>query len=64
MRGFIYESTSTAELLKGDLSRHSAMMAHHLRVTFPAAYTLRITAQVSPPVPLEFPCLLTALGGK
>jgi hypothetical protein len=28
------EQTSTAELLKGDHSRHSPMMAQYLRVTF------------------------------
>jgi hypothetical protein len=31
------EPTSIAELLAGDLSRHSPMMAKYLRVTFQAA---------------------------
>lgn len=30
------EPTSTAELLKSDLSRHSPMMAQYLGMTFPA----------------------------
>jgi hypothetical protein len=33
MLGSMTKLTSTAELLKGDLSRHSPMMAQYLRVT-------------------------------
>ncbi len=33
MLGSMNETTSTAELLKGDLSRHSPMMAQHMGVT-------------------------------
>ena len=37
MLGSMNEPTSTAELLKGDLARHSPMMAQYQRVTFQAA---------------------------
>ena len=37
MLGSMTEPTSTADLLKGDLSRHSLMKAQYLRVTFQAA---------------------------
>ena len=58
------EPTSTAELLKGEFSRHSPMMAQYLRVPFQAAWVLGIMTQVVPSVPLESPCCLTALDGK
>ena len=62
--GSMNEPTSTADLLKGDLSRHSSMMAQYPRVTFQAAWRLGIMTQVVPSVPLESPCCLTALDGK
>ena len=35
--GCMNEPTSTADLLKGELSHHSAMMAQYQKVTFQAA---------------------------
>ena len=64
MLGSMTEPTSTAELLKGDLSAHTPMMAQYLRVTFQAASNLEIRALASPPVPLESPCRPAALDGK
>jgi len=64
MLGSMTEPTSTAELLKGDLSRHSPMMAQYQRVTYRGALNLGNMAQVSPRVPLESPCGQTALDGK
>ena len=37
IRDSMNEPTSTANLLKGDLSRHSPVMAQYQRVTFQAA---------------------------
>lgn len=37
MFAYMTEPTSTAELLTGDLSRHSPLMAQYQRVTFQAA---------------------------
>ena len=37
MRGPMNEPTSTAQLLKGELSRHSPVMQHYLRMTLQGA---------------------------
>lgn len=37
MLGYMNEPTTTADVLKGDLSRHSPMMAQYQRVTLQAA---------------------------
>ena len=64
MLGCMNEPTSNADLLKGDLSHHTPMIAQYQGVPFQAASNLGLMAQVVAPVPLESPDCLATLDGQ
>lgn len=64
MLGSMNEPTTTAKLLKGDLSRHSPSMAQYQWLTFNAPYDQGFVIQVAGSVPQWSPSLLTVHKGK